>query len=118
MRTDAASAFKDLLGLSHGELSREEEESLAASVEIAGYQEGEVVVHEESVERNCLFYVLSGCVSVSQRSTDADQQVRDSPDCVEMHKAYPGGFLGQLQVLTSEPSFFTYKLVDFFGCVQ
>ena len=85
---------------------------------LAGYQEGEVVVHEESVERNCLFYVLSGCVSVSQRSTDADQQVRDSPDCVEMHKAYPGGFLGQLQVLTSEPSFFTYKLVDFFGCVQ
>ena len=27
----------------------------------------QVVVHEESTDRNCLFLVLSGCVSVSQK---------------------------------------------------
>ena len=69
--------------------------------------EGTVLVEEETLDNTSLFVVLSGSVSVSQRTSDG-------PDAAakEMHKAYPGGMLGQLQVLTSEPSFFTYTAVQ------
>ena len=45
-------------------------------------------------------------MSVGQTQSDSDV------DYVEMHKAYPGGLLGQLQVLSYEPSFFTYRALQ------
>ncbi len=89
-------------------MSEDKKELLSTSVEIITCMTNHVVVEEDSMDRNYLFIVLAGCVRVTQRSVENDRSC-DFPEEVEMHKAYSGGILGQLQVITSEPSFFTYK---------
>lgn len=86
------------------------------SVVIEVYEDGRVLVNEDSSDTNALFVVLTGCVQVSQNpaplggdnSKEGDEKSSQNGASVEVHKAYPGGMLGQLQVLTAEPSFFTY----------
>ena len=59
--------LQQLLGLENDDLTEEEHRSLESSVEIARYCKEEVIVHEETTDRNCLFLVMSGYVSVSQK---------------------------------------------------
>jgi len=107
-------AYRSLLGLEHDALTKDEEEFLD-DIDFATYEAEEVLVYEETVDTNCLMLVLCGTISVIQRREDSAATVGgvDSEDTndsyVEMHKVKAGGLLGQLQVLTGEPSFFTYK---------
>lgn len=109
MRKLSIDGFKTFLGLSEEDLI---EDAVSAEqlrdVEIVTYNEGDVLTEEDTSSDNNLFLVLTGCVTVSQRD------VEDVPR--EMHRAYQGGLLGQLQVLTCEPSFFTYTAVQGARC--
>ena len=57
------------------------------------------MVHEFDHESN-LYYVVSGCLSVSQRSLDKN---------AHLFMAVKGELVGSLAVLTGEPSLFTIK---------
>ena len=99
LRKHSKDTFKKLLGLTDEDLMDEaNRESFLDDLSIVTFGENEVIVEEESSERNWLLVVLSGAVQVSQKEGS-------------FHKAFPGGLLGQLQVLTAEPSFFTYTSV-------
>ena len=96
LRKHSKDTFKALLGLTDEDLMDEaNHESFLDDLSIVDFNDNEVIVEEESSERNWLIVVLSGTVQVSQKEGS-------------FHKAFPGGLLGQLQVLTAEPSFFTY----------
>lgn len=49
-----------------------------------------------------LVYVISGTLNISQKTTDASEEVH-------MYSAYPGEMVGGLAVLTGEPSSFTIR---------
>lgn len=103
LKTLAQESFKTMFGLTDEDIMDEAQTEFLDDIEIVTFGENEVLVEENSLENSALMLVMTGCVSVSQLSVE---NVRK-----EMHKAYPGGFLGQLQVLTTEPSFFNYRAV-------
>eukprot|EP00095_Tigriopus_kingsejongensis_P010722 snap_masked-scaffold753_size102382-processed-gene-0.9 protein:Tk10722 transcript:snap_masked-scaffold753_size102382-processed-gene-0.9-mRNA-1 annotation:"neuropathy target esterase sws isoform x1" len=96
----AVSFFRKHFGLSDEDMVGEGSAGFVQDLDIVQVPEKGILVAEESSDGPMLFLVLTGCVGVSQRNGDGVP--------VEIHKAYPGGVLGQLQVLTGEPSFFTY----------
>ncbi len=103
LRDLSAKAFMQYLGLSDEDLVDDERSrELLKDFEIATYSEGEVLTEEESTMDGHLFLVLAGSVVVTQR--DVENVPR------EMYRSYQGGLLGQLQVLTNEPAFFSYTV--------
>ena len=100
LRQLAVDTIKKQLGITEEDLIDNNDSDLLEDIELVGYAEGQVIVEEDSVNHDGLFLVLKGCVGVSQQSFDKEAK--------DLHKAYPGGLLGQLQVLTQEPSFFSY----------
>lgn len=97
----AAESFKNLLGLTDEDFVDNDDADLITDIDLESYKEGDKIVEEDSMSRSCLFLVLQGSVVVSQGRVGGSAK--------DMHKANPGGLLGQLQVLTNEPSFFTYR---------
>lgn len=92
MMTFALQSFREQLGL-------ESEASLEGNVELREIPEGYRIMEVDSLKDAALVLVVEGCFSVSQLGEDGRER--------EIHLCYPGGLLGQLQVLTGEPSFFT-----------
>lgn len=96
----AVNFFRKHFGLSDQDMVGEDSAAFVQDLDIVQFHEKEVLIAEETNDAAFLILVLTGCVCVSQKNCDGVP--------VEIHKAYPGGVLGQLQVLTAEPSFFTY----------
>ena len=85
------------------QLRLESEASLEGKVEIREIPTGFRIMEEDSLKDAALVLVVEGCFSVSQKNDEGREQ--------EIHLCYPGGLLGQLQVLTGEPSIFTVQAV-------
>jgi len=90
----ALKSFKEQLRL-------ESEASLEGKVEIRDIPAGFRIMEEDSLKDAALVLVIEGCFSVSQKDDEGKEQ--------EIHLCYTGGLLGQLQVLTGEPSIFTVQ---------
>jgi len=90
----ALKSFKEQLKL-------ESEASLEGNVEIRDIPAGFRIMEEDSLKDAALVLVIEGCFSVSQKNEEGKEQ--------EIHLCYTGGLLGQLQVLTGEPSIFTVQ---------
>jgi len=101
----ALTKFKEQLGL-------ESEASLEGKIEIREIPEGYRIMEEDSLKDAALVLVIQGCFSVSQTGDDGKERL--------IHNCYPGGLLGQLQVLTGEPSFFTVcaKTASYVACLS
>ncbi len=108
MRERASNLFRKALGLIDVEGLENGETDLCRNISLITCAADEVLVQEETVDRNLLLLVLRGCVSVSQAPAEGGV-TNISGSAVEIHRAYVGGLLGQLQTLTAEPSFFTYR---------
>ena len=65
VREKAADMFKKALALTDDDLV-DDDNDLAHSLRLMTFASGEVLVQEETVDRNFLFMVLGGCVSVLQ----------------------------------------------------
>ena len=92
LRNLCTDGFKLFLGLSEEDLIEDARSmEMLKDFEVASYNEGDVICEEDTSVDGPLYLIISGCVSVSQR--DGDNVPR------EMHRAYQGGLLGQLQVL-------------------
>lgn len=89
----ALNTYQDQLGL-------ESEATLEGKVELRDIPDGYRIMEEDSLKDAALVLVVQGCFTVSQKLDGKEQEV---------HLCYPGGLLGQLQVLTGEPSFFTVQ---------
>jgi len=94
MMVFALRSFKEQLGL-------ESEASLEGNVELRDIPEGFRIMEEDSLKDAALVLVVAGCFTVSQRNEEGRER--------EIHLCYTGGLLGQLQVLTGEPSIFTVQ---------
>ena len=91
LRDMCTDGFKLFLGLSEEDVIDDARSmELLKDFEFVSYSEGSVICEEDASVDSPLYLLISGCVSVSQR--DADNVPR------EMHRAYQGGLLGQLQV--------------------
>ena len=90
----ALKCFKDQLKL-------ESEAILEGKVEIRDIPAGFRIMEEDSLKDAALVLVVDGCFSVCQKNEEGREQ--------ELHLCYAGGLLGQLQVLTGEPSIFTVQ---------
>lgn len=90
----ALKSFKEQLRL-------ESEASLEGNVEIRDIPAGFRIMEEDSLKDAALVLVIEGCFSVSQKDDEGKEQ--------QIHLCYTGGLLGQLQVLTGEPSIFTVQ---------
>ena len=90
----ALRSFREQLGL-------ESEASLEGNIELRDIPEGFRIMEEDSLKDAALVLVVAGCFTVTQRSDDGKER--------EIHLCYTGGLLGQLQVLTGEPSIFTVQ---------
>lgn len=92
LRNLCTDGFKLFLGLSEEDLIEDARSmEMLRDFEVASYSEGDVICEEDTSVDGPLYLLISGCVSVSQR--DGDNVPR------EMHRAYQGGLLGQLQVV-------------------
>ena len=80
----ALNHFKDQLGL-------ESEASLEGKIEIREIPDGYRIMEEDSLKDAALVLVIQGCFSVSQTAEDGKERL--------IHYCYPGGLLGQLQVI-------------------
>merc|ERR1719495_2553428 len=94
MMVFALKQFREQLGL-------ESEASLEGNIEIREIPEGFRIMEEDSLKDAALVLVVAGCFTVSQKNDEGKEQ--------EIHLCYTGGLLGQLQVLTGEPSIFTVQ---------
>ena len=91
LRNLCTDGFKLFLGLSEEDLIEDERSmEMLRDFEFVSYNEGDVICEEDTSVGGPLYLLITGCVSVSQR--DGDNVPR------EMHRAYQGGLLGQLQV--------------------
>jgi len=97
--------FKEQLGL-------ESEATLEGKIEIREIPEGYRIMEEDSLKDAALVLVIQGCFNVSQTGEDGKNKL--------IHYCYPGGLLGQLQVLTGEPSFFTVcaRTASYVACLS
>jgi len=94
------------------QLGLESEASLEGKIEIREIPEGYRIMEEDSLKDAALVLVIQGCFSVSQTGDDGKERL--------IHFCYPGGLLGQLQVLTGEPSFFTVcaRTASYVACLS
>ena len=108
----AVEVFLELLDLSNEDLVQPEMEEISIEdyINIASWEDGDVLVEEEMADSANLLLILQGEVVLTQTSPEDDDVA--NPPQIEIHRAYPGGVLGQLQCLTGEPSFFTIKAID------
>ena len=83
------------------QLKLESEAILEGKVEIRDIPAGFRIMEEDSLKDAALVLVVDGCFSVCQKNEEGREQ--------ELHLCYAGGLLGQLQVLTGEPSIFTVQ---------
>ena len=92
LRNLCTDGFKLFLGLSEEDLIDDARSmEMLKDFELVSFIEGEVICEEDASMDGPLYLLITGCVSVSQR--DGDNIPR------EMHRAYQGGLLGQLQVV-------------------
>ena len=94
MMVFALKCFKEQLKL-------ESEAILEGKVEIRDIPAGFRIMEEDSLKDAALVLVVDGSFSVSQKNEEGQEQ--------ELHLCFAGGLLGQLQVLTGEPSIFTVQ---------
>ena len=108
----AVEVFLELLDLTKEDLEHSKMEGINIDdyVTVSSYEDGDILVEEEMDDHANLLLILQGAVVLTQASTEDDDQGITSQ--IEIHRAYPGGVLGQLQCLTGEPSFFTIKSID------
>ena len=109
----AIEVFLELLDLTEEDLTNPELDgvNIADFVNVASWEDGDILVEEEMDDEANLLVILQGAVVLTQASPEDDDDL-SNPSQVEIHRAYPGGVLGQLQCLTGEPSFFTIKAID------
>lgn len=91
----ALSGFSSNLGL-------DDESILAGRVELREVVSGTYLIRQESMQDAALIYTLTGCLIVSQRVIDKNQETT-------LYLAYPGEIVGGLAVISGEPSFFTVR---------
>uniref|UniRef100_A0A0A9XBN8 Neuropathy target esterase sws n=1 Tax=Lygus hesperus TaxID=30085 RepID=A0A0A9XBN8_LYGHE len=94
----ATEAFVRELGLEDDTVFAGDRDKL----EIKQVPAGTYLMKEESNKDVALVYLLSGTLSVSQRTPDVNDEVH-------MFTAYPGEIVGGLAVLTGEPSFYSIR---------
>ncbi|KAF6204717.1 hypothetical protein GE061_018878 [Apolygus lucorum] len=94
----ATEAFVRELGLEDDSIFAGDRDKL----EIKQVPAGTYLMKEESNKDVALVYLLSGTLSVSQRTPDVNDEVH-------MFTAYPGEIVGGLAVLTGEPSFYSIR---------
>ncbi|XP_032234183.2 patatin-like phospholipase domain-containing protein 7 isoform X2 [Nematostella vectensis] len=82
-------------------------ESLESRVNIAVIPSGTFLIHQGDHDVN-LHFVLTGALEVTQRSMS---EAKDRYDDV-LYTAVPGEFLGEMAVITGEPSFFSAKAIN------
>ena len=75
----------------------------AGQVEVRELSSGTYIMKEDTQKDAALVYVVSGTLSVSQKSRNK------SDEDVQMFLAHAGELVGGLAVLTGEPSFFTIR---------
>ena len=109
----AVEVFMELLDIEEEDLKDQRLEGIRMEdyINVASWEDGDVLVEEEMDDSANLLLILQGSVVLTQASTE-DTDDHSNPCQIEIHRAYPGGVLGQLQCLTGEPSFFTIKAVD------
>ncbi len=71
-------------------------------MEVRELVSGTYIMKENAQKDVALVYVISGTLSVSQRTCSKDEDV-------QMFLAHAGELVGGLAVLTGEPSFFTVR---------
>ncbi|EDO37833.1 predicted protein, partial [Nematostella vectensis] len=81
--------------------------SLESRVNIAVIPSGTFLIHQGDHDVN-LHFVLTGALEVTQRSMS---EAKDRYDDV-LYTAVPGEFLGEMAVITGEPSFFSAKAIN------
>ena len=79
--------------------------SMSDYVDVSSWEPSDNLVIEETNDDPALFLVLKGVVGLTQINAEDDANV-------EIHRSYGGGYFGQLQVLTDEPSFFTATALE------
>lgn len=98
----AVEVFLEILSLTDEQLQNVGGmEALKDAINICHYDEGQVLVQEDSNDHPALLLILQGTVGLSQKSAELEE--------VKIHKAHVGGVICQLQTLTFEPSFFTAR---------
>lgn len=93
----AIEGFTQQLGLEDGP------EILSNKVKVKEFINGTLLTHEETRDGASLFYVLSGCLVVSQKNFGKESEE------VTLYQAFPGELVGALAVITSEVSAFTTR---------
>lgn len=92
----AVEGFTQQLGLEDGL------DLIKSKVRICEYPPGTRLTQEESRDGAALFYVLSGCLLVSQKNSTKDEEIT-------LYTSHPGELVGALAVITGEVSAFTIR---------
>ena len=101
VRQLAVEGFTQQLGLEEGL------QVLREKVKVQEYPPGVCLTEEESRDGTSLFYVLSGCLTVSQKNS-SNKDKKDDQEVV-LYTAHPGELVGALSAITGEVSAFTTK---------
>lgn len=79
-----------------------EENVLKGRVDVREYNTGIFLTQEDAHDETALFYIISGCLVVSQKNVDKEEES-------VLFISYPGEVVGALAVITGEASVFTTK---------
>ncbi|KAI1290330.1 Neuropathy target esterase sws [Halotydeus destructor] len=91
----AVQGFKEQFGIDDSEL-------IKSKILVREYVAGSCLIREETRDDTCLYYVISGCLVVSQRNHTNDDEIN-------LFYCLPGEIVGALSVITGEASAFTIK---------
>lgn len=97
----AVEGFTQQMGLEDGL------DTVRSKVKVQDFATGACLTEEESRDGACLFYVLSGCLVVSQKNSNNKNQD------LTLYHAFPGELVGALSVITGDVSAFTIKTKGF-----
>ncbi|XP_037919482.1 neuropathy target esterase sws isoform X1 [Hermetia illucens] len=82
---------------------------LDENVEIAEFEPGVTLIAEGNSEDVCLYYVLSGSLSVLQHTGEIPGIKKTDRNELHVFSVYPGELVGELAVLTGEASSYTIR---------
>ncbi|XP_064458537.1 neuropathy target esterase sws-like isoform X1 [Ornithodoros turicata] len=83
-------------------LDIQDEEFIRQKVTVKEFLPGEFLSRQDTGEQTYLSYILSGCLTVSQKTS-----IKDTEDV--LYVAHAGELVGALEVLTGEPAIFTRR---------
>ncbi|XP_055390605.1 neuropathy target esterase sws isoform X1 [Condylostylus longicornis] len=102
----AVDGFLNQLGL-----TEEDRPLLEGNVEVEELQPGVTLIDEGTIDNVCLWYVLSGSLSVLQWSEELSKSNNKKTNGREVfiHNVHPGEIIGALAILTGEASSYTIR---------